>query len=204
MPLHSPRRIENLLGGIAAVIFILAVVGFGAALDGYVQARHPVALLGAGGMPHALAFNVLGWAVPGLLAVAVAVYLLLRLPVGSHWVQRVAGQLLVLAGMAFTGMGLLPLDVADLDGPASQAHASAWMVWALAFIAGTLMLGIGSWKTLPPLARLALSCGLVAAVSAFALQGLVPAPIAQRVTFLAWAVWLGLALPMMGRSSPHR
>lgn len=204
MPTLLPRRIENLLGPAAAVVFVLSVAGFGMALEGFEQGRHPVALLGAGGIPHALGFNLLGWVLPGLLATAMALCLLARLPAGSSWLLRVAGQLLVLAGLAFAGMGLFPLDVQDLDGPASQAHASAWMVWALAFISGAVMLGLGSWRRSPPLARLALGCGLVAAVTAFALQGIVPAPLAQRLTFAAWALWLAAGLPWVAPAEPRR
>src|SRR3546814_14653193 len=57
---------------VAVVLFAAAVAGFGAALDGYSQAIHPVGLLGARGMPHALAFNVLGFVLPGVLAALVA------------------------------------------------------------------------------------------------------------------------------------
>lgn len=204
-PMSSPhlRRLESLLGPAAAALFLAAVLGFGLTLGGFAQGRHPVALLGAGGIAHALGFNLLGWVLPGLLATAVALCLLARLPAGSSWLQRVAGQLLVLAGLAFAGMGVFPLDLQDLDGPASQAHASAWMVWALAFIAGTLMLGVGSWRGYPALARLALVCALVAAVSAFALQGVLPAPLAQRLTFAAWALWLAFALSLLRKQGPH-
>lgn len=191
------KRIDGLTGLLAALVFVVSVGGFGAALDGYSQWRHPVALLGAAGVPHAMAFNVFGWGMPGLLAMVVALRLLVRLPAGSRWSSRVAGQLLLLAGMAFAGMGLLPLDVETLEGPASKAHASAWMVWVLAFIAGTLMFGVGMWRRSPPLGMLAIACGAVAATSGFALQGVVPAPLAQRITFASWAIWLALVLPMM-------
>src|SRR3546814_19042378 len=56
---------------VAVVLFAAAVAGFGAALDGYSQAIHPVGLLGARGMPPALAFNVLGLVLPGVLAALV-------------------------------------------------------------------------------------------------------------------------------------
>src|SRR3546814_4546527 len=49
---------------VAVVLFAAAVAGFGAALDGSSQAIHPVGLLRARGMPHALAFNVLGFVLP--------------------------------------------------------------------------------------------------------------------------------------------
>ena len=70
----------RLSGLMAALLFVLAVLGFGAGLDGYAQARHPVALLGAHGVPHALAFNLLGFVLPGLLAAVVAERLRRRLP----------------------------------------------------------------------------------------------------------------------------
>lgn len=187
----------RLPGMAAGVLFVLSVLGFGQALAGYDAWRHPVALLGAYGVPNAKGFNVLGCIVPGLLATLMALRLLSRLPADSRWSLRVAGQLLVLAGLAFAGMGLLPLDPQDLDGAASQAQASAWMVWILAFVSGTLMLGIGGWRRVPALARLAVACGLLAAVSGFALQGAVPAAVAQRIAFAAWAVWLAAALPLV-------
>ena len=58
--MSSLSPLLRLSGLVAALLFVLAVLGFGAGLDGYAQARHPVALLGAQGVPHALAFNLLG------------------------------------------------------------------------------------------------------------------------------------------------
>jgi hypothetical protein len=68
-------------------------------------ARHPVALLGARGVPHALAFNLLGFVLPGLLAVAVAECLRRSLPATAGWAPRVGSQMLLLAGLAFAAMG---------------------------------------------------------------------------------------------------
>ncbi|PSD48850.1 DUF998 domain-containing protein, partial [Stenotrophomonas maltophilia] len=82
-------RLSGLSGLVAALLFVLAVLGFGAGLDGYAQARHPVALLGAQGVPHALAFNLLGFVLPGLLAVVVAECLRRRLPATAGWAPRV-------------------------------------------------------------------------------------------------------------------
>ncbi|KRG50462.1 DUF998 domain-containing protein [Stenotrophomonas beteli] len=188
----------RLSGLIAALLFVLAVLGFGAGLDGYAQARHPVALLGAHGVPHALAFNLLGFVLPGVLAVVVAECLRRRLPATAGWAPRVGSQMLLLAGLAFAAMGLLPLDVDDLHGPASQLHASAWMIWVLGFVAGTLLLGVFNLRQAQGHAQggLAVACGVLAAVAAFALQGLVPAPLAQRLAFACWALWLAVALPL--------
>ncbi|TFZ44083.1 DUF998 domain-containing protein [Stenotrophomonas maltophilia] len=188
----------RLSGLIAALLFVTAVLGFGAGLDGYAQARHPVALLGADGVPHALAFNLLGFVLPGLLAALVAECLRRRLPATAGWAPRVGSQMLLLAGLAFAAMGLLPLDVDDLHGPASQLHASAWMIWVLGFVAGTLLLGMFQLRQVQAraLGGLAIACGVLAALAAFALQGVLPAPLAQRVAFACWAGWLALALPL--------
>ncbi|MGF6419042.1 putative membrane protein [Stenotrophomonas sp. AN71] len=194
----SLSTLLRLSGVIAALLFVLAVLGFGAGLDGYAQARHPVALLGAHGVPHALAFNLLGFVLPGLLAAVVAEGLRRRLPATAGWAPRVGSQMLLLAGLAFAVMGLLPLDVDDLHGPASQLHASAWMIWVLGFVAGTLLLGMSQLRQPHgrALGGLALACGVLAALAAFALQGVLPAPMAQRLAFACWVVWLAAALPL--------
>ncbi|HEL2980549.1 TPA: DUF998 domain-containing protein [Stenotrophomonas maltophilia] len=195
----SPQSpLLRLSGLIAALLFVLAVLGFGAGLDGYAQARHPVALLGAQGVPHALAFNLLGLVLPGLLAGVVAECLRRRLSATAGWAPRVGSQMLLLAGLAFAAMGLLPLDVDDLHGPTSQLHASAWMVWVLGFVAGTLLLGMSQLRQTHgrALGGVAIGCGALAALAAFALQGVLPAPMAQRLAFACWAAWLALALPL--------
>lgn len=194
----SVVRLDRWLGLLAAVVFVLAVAGFGAGLDGYAQARHPVALLGARGVPHALAFNLLGFVLPGVLAVAVAERLRRSLPATAGWAPRVGSQMLLLAGLAFAAMGLLPLDVDDLHGPASQLHASAWMIWVLGFVAGTVLLGVSHLRQAHGRASgaVALGCGVLAALAPFALQGTLPAPMAQRLAFACWLVWLAAALPL--------
>ena len=196
--MSSLSPLLRLSGLIAALLFVTAVLGFGAGLDGYAQARHPVALLGAHGVPHAMAFNLLGFVLPGLLAALVAECLRRRLPATAGWAPRVGSQMLLLAGLAFATMGLLPLDVDDLHGPASQLHASAWMIWVLGFVAGTLLLGMFQLRQVQgrALGGLAIACGVLAALAAFALQGVLPAPLAQRVAFACWAGWLALALPL--------
>ncbi|MDV3468132.1 DUF998 domain-containing protein [Stenotrophomonas sp. C3(2023)] len=189
----------RLPGPLAAVLFVVSVVGFGAALPGYLQGRHPVALLGAGGMPHALAFNLLAWILPGLLAAMWALHLRARLPRTAAWSGRLGAQMLVVAALAFAGMGLLPLQVEDLDGLASQLHASAWMVWVLGFVAGALLLAAGVRRQAGGLALLSAGCAVLAAVAGFGLQGLVAQPLAQRVVFGAWLLWLAVAPQLVRR-----
>jgi hypothetical protein len=72
------------------------------------------------------------------------------------------------------------------------------MTWVLGFVAGTLLLGVFNLRQARGRAQggLAVACGVLAAVAAFALQGLVPAPLAQRLAFACWALWLAVALPL--------
>lgn len=193
MPVSNVAKWGRWAASLVPVSLILAVAGFGAALPGYSQWRHPVALLGATGIPHARAFSALGFVLPGLLAAAGAVGLLAG---GQERMQRIGLQLLLLSGLAFCGLGLLPLDPTDLDGRASQYHATAWLLWALAFIPGAGLWGL-SLRYRPGGARLGALCLLAAALVAllsFLPPGpWLPAPLAQRLAFLSWAGWWALA-----------
>ena len=155
-------------------------------------------LLGARGVRDALAFEVLGRVLRGGVAVVVAGRLGGQLPLAAGWAPRVGSRMLLLAGLAFAAMGLLPLDPEDLHGGASQLHASVWMVWVLGFVVGALMLGIPRLRAGHGRAQavLAVVCGALAGLAAFVLQGALPAPLAQRLAFACWAVWLALALPL--------
>ncbi len=117
------------------------------------------------------------------------------MPPKASWSLRVGGQLIVLAGLAFLGMGMLPLDPTDLDGRASQAHATAWLLWAVAFVPGMLLIAAALLNdaTTRRLAWLSLAAGLLVAVLAFGPPGLVRQAIAQRLAFLAWVGWLAVA-----------
>lgn len=166
-----------------------------AALPGYLQGSHPVALLGAAGVPHALGFNLLAFVLVGGLGMATGISLLARMPPKAGWSLRVGGQLIVLAGLAFIGMGLLPLDPTDLDGRASQSHATAWLLWAVAFVPGMLLIAaqLLNQPGMRALAWLSLAAGLLVAVLSFGPPGLLRQAVAQRVAFLAWVGWLAVA-----------
>lgn len=179
-------------GPVAAVVWLLAVFGFGMRLEGYDQLRHPVSLLGAHGVPGGTAFSMLGFVLPGVLAAAAALDLALRMPVSAPRALRVGGQMLLLGAVAFAAMGLLPLDVEDIENRASQYHASAWLLWLVGFSAGALALRLGSardaaWR---PLANLAVGCALWSLCSAFLFEIVLPVAMAQRLAFLGWLVWL--------------
>jgi len=189
------NRVVRHAGLAAAVLFAATVAGFGAMLEGYLQSRYPVALLGATGFPRALVFNLLAFVVPGMLAGVVALDLRRRLPSDAGWPLRIGAQLVFLSALAFIAMGLLPLDPRDLESDASRLHGTAWMLWNVAFIPGAVLLG-ASLRSRRPWSRFARIC-LAAAVglmlASFMMAEFMPAGIAQRIAFAVWFAWFAHA-----------
>lgn len=188
-------RFLPLTGALAAIAFIGAVAGFGMALSGYSQVWHPVAVLGAKGVPHALGFNLLGFVLTGVLAAVAALDLRHRLPADAGWPARVGAQLLLLSALGFIGLGVLPLDPEDLHNDASSLHATAWLLWWVAFVPGAAlfalgMRGRGGWG--PAVIASAVAAGIVL-FSALVAVALMPAGIAQRLGYAAWLGWLCVA-----------
>lgn len=182
-------------GWIAALLFVVAVTGFGAALEGYSQLRFPVALLGAKGFPNALAFNLLAFVLPGMLAGAVAMLLRRRLPAGAGWSLRIGAQLAFLSALAFIAMGLLPLDPRDLENESSRLHGTAWMLWTVAFVPAAVLLGAGL-MAYPNARRFAWLCLVMAAglmLAGFVFTDFMPAGLAQRIAFGLWLLWIAVA-----------
>ncbi len=183
-------------GVAAALLHVVAALGFGWALDDYSMARHPLALLGATGVPHALAFNLLALVLPGVLALWMLAGLVRSLPPVAGWPLRLGAQMQLIAALAFIAMGLLPLDAEDIDGPASGLHASMWMLWALAFMLGAALLARGTralpqWRGVPALGWVV---ALLVLANGFVLGG----PFAQRLAFLIWAAWLAVLPRLAG------
>lgn len=183
----------------AAVVFALALAGFGSGVDGYSHLQHPVAWLGAEPLPHAAAFNLLAFVVPGLLVAGVALRFrsALSVPAGAGgkaapaWSARIGAQLVLLSALAFALQGILPLDATDLDGARSGRHAAAWTAWWIAFATGCAALATGlrgdrAWHATAALSSLA---AVLVPVCALVLPHLLPAGLAQRLAFALWLAW---------------
>ena len=182
----------------AGACLAAAVVG-GMRLEGYSHVLHPLALLGAGGVPGALAFNVAGFIVPGVLAAVVALELYRVLPAAAGWLPRIGARMLLLSALAFAAQGLLPLDLQDLDGPGSGPHASAWLVWWIAFVAGAPLLASGLRRVRAVM--IAAACVLLAMM--LTPSTLLEPPLAQRIALAAWLAWLVLAPWQASRAGIH-
>ena len=197
------KHLPQLAAIAAAVLFTVAVAGFGAALEGYSQSTHPVGLLGARGLPHALAFNALGFVLPGGLAAFVAWRLRAAIGDGGPWIARIGAWLALLSALAFAAQGLLPLDPGDLESDTSRAHATAWTLWWVAFVPAAAMLAAGlrqggGSQVLVPASVIAAI--IVAVLAMLPLELLAPA-VTQRMVFAAWLMWWGVAAWWVGTAA---
>ncbi|AKC85938.1 DUF998 domain-containing protein [Pseudoxanthomonas suwonensis] len=185
----------------AVASFVLAAVLAGLATDGYSHLRHPLALLGARQLETAgTLFGLFAFVLPGLAGAWIALALRQRLPADSGWLLRVGAQLALLGALAFAAQGLLPLDMEALDAGASRWHATAWLVWALAFPLGALLLAAGLWRAAGwrRFAVLTALAGALVVAGGFLGADWVGAALAQRIAFAAWLGWgvLAAAAPL--------
>ena len=195
------NRLALHAGWVAGAVFFLALAGFGAALAGGSQASLPVDLLGAGGVPNAPGWNVLGYALPGLLVAAFAIALQRPLATAGVGVAgRIGGWLLMLSGLAFAAQAFLPLDLRLLDGAASKAHVASAVLSLVARLPSALLLplalrGRAPWRAAvvagPLLAAVGIAC-LALPPHAWEAAGAGPG-IAQRLGLGAQFAWPALA-----------
>ncbi|AXK71547.1 DUF998 domain-containing protein [Lysobacter sp. TY2-98] len=185
----------------AAVLFVAAVLGYGALFPAFSQLQHPVAALGASGVPHALAFNLIGFVLPGLLAAFAAQTLRGRMG-DAPYVARLGVQALTLAAVAFAALGLMPLDSGDLLSSASRLHAATWTFWWVAVVVGATLLGLGMRGTRhAPRSWAVTACALVTLLFAIILPGVIPVGLSQRIAFAAWFAATYLMAPSRAAAS---
>ena len=112
------RRLA-LAGPLASVFFAASLIGFAALRqDDYSHATKAVSELGAAGAPMAMAFNGLGFILPGALVVVFALSLW-RLSDGG---ARGSLLLLALSGGSMIAAGVFPIDMADRSSMSSVLH----------------------------------------------------------------------------------
>lgn len=191
--LHTQARTRDpwrWLGLAAAASFVLALAGFGMALDGFAHQLHPVAVLGATGVPHAPGFNLLAFLVPGALAAVLALRARTALRPPAALAARLGWTLALLAALAFAAQGLLPLGLDAPDQAHSRLHGAAWATWGIAFVAATVLLALADARTRPAMAAVHAAAGAAVLVFASLAGDALPAPLVQRIAFAAWFGWL--------------
>jgi len=154
--MRSPWQPVCLFGLFSAILFLTSLVSFAAMrTDGYTHGTKAISELGAINAPNALAFNLLGFVIPGALTVLFAIALL-KLAKGK--LGRAGPMLLVACGLSFILAGLFPVDLSDRDSLTSIAHAIgasfAGLFWGLSlfWIGPGLKRGfkLGFWGTMTP------------------------------------------------------
>lgn len=190
------KQTVRMLPLLSLVLFFAAGLVFGVLSPDFSHLRHPVALLGASDEPNALAFNVLGFIVPGLL-LAWQAWRLRSSGDQAGWKTRIGLQLALLSALIFAAQGVLPLDPTNLLAPASRLHALAWTLWWVAFVPAALLLALSREYDS------AIGIAFAVLVPALVLFGalLMPAPVAQRLAFASWFAWWLLAFRPPGRPS---
>ncbi|MET0289603.1 MAG: DUF998 domain-containing protein [Pseudoxanthomonas sp.] len=179
----------------AAGMWLAAVLGFGTQHPWYSHLQYPVAVLGAAGVPSALAFNLTGFVLPGMLAGVMAILLRLQLPQPESLAVKIGAQLLFLSALGFIAMGVFVLDPQRTVGGSTQYHATAWVLWWLTFLAGSWLLALGlmdqaGW---PRLMWTGAALSTVMVVLAVIPAGTLAPGLAQHLAFSCWLAWLAVA-----------
>lgn len=192
------RRLPMALVVLAAACFAGSVWGFGAVLPGYSQLAYSVAILGARGVPHASAFNLLAFVLSGLVMVVVAVDLC-RSVDSAGVPARIAGWILLFSTLAFTSLGVFPLHLDGVGSTSGRLHVACWGLWWLTTATGGVLLSLGS-RRWPPAWRVA-SVVLALLVPWWCLFS--PATwgsaLPERIAFALWFGWWLLAAAQRGR-----
>ncbi|WP_372012378.1 DUF998 domain-containing protein [Pseudoxanthomonas sp. 10H] len=199
MNLSARLRLPLALVAVASIVIATLVAGL--ATEGYSQLRHPLAWLGAEQMgARGTLFGLFGFVLPGLIGAWIALELRPRLPADAGWAARIGAQLALLAALGFAAQGVLPLDLEAVDQGASRYHATAWLLWALAFPLGGGLLAAGLWQRTGwrGFAAFTALAALVVVACGFLGSSWIGAASAQRVAFAAWLGWgmLAAAAPL--------
>ena len=123
---------------LAATVFWTALLAFGILRADYSQLTKAVSELGAIGAPHALAWNVLGFIVPGLLLAACGA----AIATAFDGLGSVRRWLLTGSGIAFAGTGVFPA-VMQYGSPVMQAPSTVGHVVMLLLSSVLWLVAIG-------------------------------------------------------------
>jgi hypothetical membrane protein len=189
-PARERLRVSSAL---ATVVFWAALLVFGALRPGYSQFTKAVSELGAIGSPYALAWNLVGFILPGLLLArgGARIASALDRPRGGTWWA------LVLTGLAFAGTGVFPAVIVNgtpaMRAPLTVGHIIMMMAssgcWLVALV--LLIRRVPQWMR--PV-MLALTCVAVAGLAANVFHDLIPLlayrpGLAQRLGFAGFFAW---------------
>lgn len=186
----------------AAVVFWPALFLFAALYPGYTHLHRAISGLGAFGAPHALAWNVIGFIVPGLLLAASAA----RIALAIDGRRTLLFWLLVTSGLGFAGAGVFPAEmwngIPRRESPWTAAHIAMIFASGVPWVVAAVMLARrvardARWRQLKGRA-FALAILAVASLSANVFADAIPLladanGLAQRIAFVGYFLWFALA-----------
>ena len=200
------RRLIGFLGIGAWVLFWTASVALAALRGSYSHVVNTISELGAVGTPHATAWNVLGFIIPGVLLAVVGGAIARTANEKPSLSRAVATVLLVVSGLAVAGQGVMPAEmingVADVTSTSTRAHFISSLVSGAAWAVGALLLVAPmrrnqNWQGLYLVSVILV---VLTFVAAFALRGALPDGLAQRIGnafFCAWFIVMSLKLVLL-------
>lgn len=193
------ERVAGGIGMTAFAVFWVALFAFGASRTDYAHFHKAVSELGVLGAPHAVAWNLIGFIVPGLL---LALF-------GAGLASAIDGRrgalwwLLVLSGLCFAATGVVPGEMRNgspmMESRLTLGHLLfanlAPLLWAIAsFLVIRRVKQNPSWKPFTTLATIYAVVGvggfLFGIVASAAIPGLGDMPgLVQRFGFAFYFGW---------------
>jgi hypothetical membrane protein len=192
------ERVAGAAGVAAVALFWIALFVFAALYPGYSHDTKAISELGAFGAPHARAWNLLGFIVPGLLLAASGAGLATAIDgrrTSLYW-------LLLVSGVGFAGTGVIPAEMQNgsplMQSPFTLGHVLMTLLSGIPWVISAFLL-IGHVKRNPGWQHLRRVSVLLAAlcVVGFALNIFAPAApvlshrpgLAQRISFAIYFGW---------------
>jgi hypothetical membrane protein len=182
----------------------------GALRPAYSQVTNYISELGAIGTPHAAAWNIAGFILPGVL-LAFAGKAIGDSPRPKSPMSRTAGWLLVLFGVSIAGQGLFPAVMQDTRLVVTSWHTTTHLLMSLlSGIAWVLALPL----LIAPMRRdprwrgwnvLNIVAVLLVVIGSAGLRGVVPEGLSQRITdalVFGWFIATSLKLLKLDRALP--
>ena len=207
------ERVAGGTGMTAVAVFLVALFSFAASRTDYSHVHQAVSELGVLGAPHAVAWNLVGFIVPGLLLAVCGA----GLATAIDGRRGVLWWLLVLSGLCFAGTGVVPGEMRNgspiMESPLTRGHLLlsnlAPLLWAIAsFLLIRRVKKNPSWKpwTTRAVVYAVVSVGgFLGSIVAFgAIPGLAHMPaLAQRFCFAFYFGWF-LIMSLQLRSAVPR
>ncbi len=201
------ERMAGASGIAAFALFWAALFAFAASRTDYSHLHKAVSELGVLGAPHALAWNLTGFIVPGLLLALFGA----GLAIAIDGRRRTLWWLLVLSGLCFAGTGVIPGEMHNgspmMESPLTVGHLLfanlAPLLWAIAaFLMIRRVRQNPTWKPFATLAAVYAFVGvggfLLGIVASAAIPYLASMPgLVQRLCFafyLGWSLIMSLHL----------